>query len=122
MRSTSIIVHAESRPPHDYLHPTFQHSIISTRGLSAEVHVVRNGCFGDESQFELYNESEMRQRVEGNGGKSVTFPDLADRVADDLYTKRLALSTAAKVLPTGNRAELGRWRGEVRKVLLQLVA
>jgi CobQ/CobB/MinD/ParA nucleotide binding domain len=90
--------------------------------LTAEVHVVRNGYFGDESQFELYNESEMRQRVEGKGGKSVTFPDLADRVADDLYTKRLALSTAARVLPIGNRAELGRWRGEVRKVLLQLVA
>jgi hypothetical protein len=90
--------------------------------LTAEVHVVRNGYFGDESQFELYNESEMRQCVEGKGGKSVTFPDLADRVADDPYTKRLALSTAAKVLPIGNRAELGRWRGEVRKVLLQLVA
>jgi CobQ/CobB/MinD/ParA nucleotide binding domain len=90
--------------------------------LTAEVHVVRNGYFGDESQFELYNESEMRQCVEGRGGKSVTFPDLADCVADDLYTKRLALSTAATVLPIGNRAELGRWRGEVRKVLLQLVA
>jgi hypothetical protein len=34
MRSTSIIVHAEPRPPHDYFHPTFQHSIISTRGLT----------------------------------------------------------------------------------------
>jgi hypothetical protein len=34
---TSIIVHAERRPPHDYFHPTFQHSIISTRGLSANI-------------------------------------------------------------------------------------
>jgi hypothetical protein len=88
----------------------------------ASVHVVRNSYFGDESQFELYNASEMRELVEGRGGRSVTFPDLADRVADDLYTKRLAIRTAAKILPIGNRAELGRWKGEVRKMLLELVA
>ena len=44
-------------------------------------------------------------------------PDLADRVADDIYVRRISLKVAAKELPIGNRAELGRWRGEVRKVL-----
>jgi hypothetical protein len=52
----------------------------------------------------------------------VTLPDLADRVADDIYTQRLPLSVAAKTLPIGNRAELGRWRGEVRKVLAEVVS
>jgi hypothetical protein len=47
--------------------------------------------------------------------------DLADRVADDLYTQRLSIGAAAKALPIGNRAELRRWRGEVRKVLSQLL-
>ena len=89
---------------------------------SAEVHVVRNGYFGNEGKFELYNTSKVRDSVEQRGGKSVTLPDLADRVADDIYTQRLALSVAAKELPIGNRAELGRWRGEVRRVLTALVS
>jgi hypothetical protein len=88
----------------------------------ADVHVVRNGYFGNEGKFELYNASTLRDEVEGHGGKSVTLPDLADRVADDIYTKRLPLSVAAKTLPIGNRAELGRWRGEVRKVLAELLS
>jgi len=88
----------------------------------ADVHVVRNGYFGDERKFELYNTSKIREQVESRGGRSVTLPDLADRVADDLYTQRLALSAAAKVLPIGNRAELTRWRSEVKKVLVELVA
>jgi hypothetical protein len=89
---------------------------------SADVHVVRNGYFGDERKFELYNTSNVRTSIEKRGGKSVTFPDLADRVADDIYTQRLALSAAATALPIGNRAELGRWRGEVRRVLSELVS
>ena len=79
--------------------------------------MVRNGYFGDERKFELYNASKLRASIESRGGRSVTLPDLADRVADDLYTQRLSLEAAAKSLPIGNRAELARWRGEVRKVL-----
>src|SRR5580700_3638589 len=83
----------------------------------ADVHVVRNGHFGEERKFELYNGSKIREEIEGRGGKSITLPDLADRVADDIYSRRIPLMVAAKELPIGNRAELGRWRGEVRKVL-----
>jgi len=89
---------------------------------AAEVHVVRNAYFGEEARFELYNTSSLREVVESRGGKSITLPDLADRVADDLYTKRLPIGTAAKTLPIGNRAELGRWRGEALKVLAEVVA
>lgn len=83
----------------------------------ALVHVVRNAYFGEERQFELFQGSNVRALVEERGGKALTFPDLADRVADDLYTKRLSIAAAASSLPIGNRAELGRWRGEVRRVL-----
>jgi len=83
----------------------------------AQVHVVRNAYFGEERQFELYGNSKVKTVVESRGGRSVTFPGLADRVADDLYTQRMAIAVAAKSLPLGNRAELGRWRGEVRRVL-----
>lgn len=87
----------------------------------ADVHVVRNGYFGEERKFELYNASKVRTLIEERGGKSVTFPDLADRVADDIYTKRLPLTEAAKILPIGNRAELSRWRGEVQTVLAEVL-
>jgi hypothetical protein len=64
----------------------------------------------------------VRDTVRAGGGKSVLLPDLADRVADDLYTKRLTIEAAGKSLPIGNRAELARWRSEVSKTLAQVVS
>ena len=87
---------------------------------NAEVHVVRNGYFGDDKKFELYNGSKLRGSVERAGGKSLTFPDLADRVSDDIYSKRLPISKALKDLPIGNRAELTRWRNDVKKMLAEV--
>ena len=82
-------------------------------------HVVRNGYFGSEAKFQLYNESKIKQAIEQRGGKSVTFPDLADRVADDLYSMRLTIDKAAAsdALPFGNRAELLRWRELVHTMM-----
>lgn len=88
---------------------------------NAAVHVVRNGYFGEESKFELYNASKLRIAVEQRGGLSVTFPDLADRVCDDVYSQRMRIATAIKELPIGNRAELVRWRSVVKKVFAGLV-
>ena len=84
---------------------------------NAAIHVVRNGHFGEEKKFELYNGSKLRTAVEERGGQSVTFPDMADRVSDDIYSKRMSIAEALKELPIGNRAELTRWRNEVKKVL-----
>ena len=85
------------------------------------VNVVRNSYFGDEGKFELYNGSKLRESVEAAGGNSITFPDLADRVSDDLYSKRLSIEAAMKELPIGNRAELTRWRNEYKKTLGELI-
>jgi hypothetical protein len=90
----------------------YMHSLTDSR-----IHVVRNGYYGEEQKFELYNGSKLRSQVEKAGGKSITFPDLADRVSDDLYSKRLSIDVAMKLLPLGNRAELTRWRNEVHKVV-----
>lgn len=81
------------------------------------VHVVRNSYFGEEQKFELYNGSKTRTEIEERGGKSLTFPDLADRVSDDIYTNRMSIAAAIKELPIGNRAELTRWRKQVKRVL-----
>lgn len=80
-----------------------------------DVHVIRNGYFGPTERFELYGSSRIKVAIEERGGRSLTLPDLADRVSDQLYTQRMAISTALRELPLGNRAELLRWRAEVRK-------
>lgn len=87
----------------------------------SELHVIRNGHFGDEKKFELYNGSKIREAVEKKKGKSLLFPDLADRVSDDLYSKRLSIAKASADLPIGNRAELSRWRNECKKMFAEVV-
>jgi hypothetical protein len=77
---------------------------------NALVHVVRNGYFGEESKYQLYNASKIKATIESTGGKSLTFPDMADLLADDIYTKRLTIAKASADLPIGNRAELKRWK------------
>jgi hypothetical protein len=88
---------------------------------NAAIHAIRNSYFGDERKFELYNGSKIRKSIEERSGKSLTFPELADRVTDDLYTKRMSIDLACKELPLGNRAELLRWRNEVKRVFDQVV-
>jgi len=51
-----------------------------------------------------------------------TLPDLADRVADDIYSQRLTLSPRSQGATHWQRAELGRWRGEVRKMLARVLS
>jgi len=84
------------------------------------IHVIRNGHFGEENKFELYNGSKVRFSVEERGGKSLTFPNLSDRVSDDINNKRMSISMALKELPIGNRAELTRWRNEAKKMLNEI--
>ncbi len=86
-----------------------------------DLHVLRNAHFGDGSKFELYNGSKLRALLEERGGLSLNFPDLADRVSDDLYSNRMSIAVAAREMTIGNRAELARWRLEVKKVLSGVV-
>jgi MinD-like ATPase involved in chromosome partitioning or flagellar assembly len=87
---------------------------------NATVHVIRNLYHGSEEKFELYNRSKIRTALEQRGGKSLNFPDVADRVSDNLKNDRLSISKAAASLPLGSRAELLRWRGEYKKVIGEL--
>lgn len=86
-----------------------------------QIHVVRNGFFGAEEAFDLYNDSNLRRTIESEGGQSLVFPALASRVADDLYRNRLTIAAAMSALPLGNRAELNRWRTAVRQMFGGLV-
>ena len=83
------------------------------------VHVIRNGYFGDQSKFELYQSSTMPETIQQQGGKSLFLPDLADRVTDELYSKRITLAQAAGQMKIGDRVELQRWRGQIREMMVQ---
>lgn len=91
----------------------------------ALIHVIRNGHFGPAGKFELYNGSRFRERIEARGGRSLTFPDLADRVSDALRLGRLAIAKALDEreapIDFGSRLELERWREETRALLDEIV-
>jgi hypothetical protein len=87
----------------------------------AEVHVVRNMYLGAENKFELYNGSNMRAAIERAGGKSLNFPELADRVTDAMNKGRLTIAKACKELSFGDRMEVERWRDECREMLLEAI-
>jgi hypothetical protein len=87
----------------------------------AQVHVVRNMYLGAEKNFELYNGSKMRAAIEQNGGRSLNFPDVADRVTDAMNKGRLTIAKAVGDLSLGDRMELERWREECKTMLSEVI-
>jgi hypothetical protein len=81
------------------------------------VHVVQNGYFGEEKKYELYQSSTLRDRIANQNGKTLFLPDLADRVTDELYSKRITLAQATTQMKIGDRVELQRWRASVAEML-----
>jgi MinD-like ATPase involved in chromosome partitioning or flagellar assembly len=88
----------------------------------AEVHVVRNLYLGSEKKFELYNGSKMKAAIEGKGSKSISLPELADRVTDAMNKGRMTIEKATGELSLGDRMELERWREECAAMLSQVVS
>ena len=84
------------------------------------VHVCRNMFFGEPQRFDLYNSSKAREAVE-KAGKTLDFPAVASRVADWLYSKRMAIRTAHPEMPFGTRAELQRWRNRCAEMLTTVI-
>lgn len=87
----------------------------------AEIHVVRNMYLGAETKFELYNESKMRAAIEKTGGRSLNFPELADRVTDAMNKRRLTIAKACGELSLGDRMEIERWREECNEMLAGVI-
>jgi hypothetical protein len=87
----------------------------------AEIHVVRNMYLGAETKFELYNASKMRAEIEKVGGKSLNFPELADRVTDAMNKGRLTIAKACGELSLGDRMEVERWRDECKELLSEVI-
>src|SRR5262249_19357323 len=87
----------------------------------AQVHVVRNMYLGGEKTFELYNGSKMRAAIEQNGGRSLNFPEVADRVTDAMNKARLTIAKAVTELSLGDRMELERWRDDCKSMLSEVI-
>jgi hypothetical protein len=87
----------------------------------AEMHVVRNMYLGTEKKFELYNGSKMKATIEKSGGRSLNFPELADRVTDAMNKARLTIAKASAELSLGDRMELERWREECKTMLAEAI-
>jgi hypothetical protein len=87
----------------------------------AAIHVVRNMYLGTERKFELYNGSKMRASIEQGGGRSLNFPELADRVTDAMNKGRLTVAKAAGELSLGDRIELERWREECKEMFTEMI-
>ncbi len=86
-----------------------------------KIHVMRNAYFGEERKFELYNGNALKTEIEGVGGKSVTFPELADRITDRLYTERMTVAEAGgKGMLLGSQAQEQRWQRECAAVFAQM--
>jgi hypothetical protein len=84
------------------------------------IHVICNGYFGEAKKFELYEKSNIRQAITALGGKSLFLPDLADRVTDELYSKRITLVDAVQQVKLGDRVELQRWRDSVAAMFAEI--
>jgi len=86
-----------------------------------EVHVIRNLYWGDEAKFDMYNGSQLRKEIEGRGGRTLNFPDVADRVAEAINRERMPIHKAREDLPFGSRVELCRWQGEYRHMFAEVI-
>ncbi|AKS24098.1 MAG: putative mobilization protein (MobD) [Leptospirillum sp. Group II 'C75'] len=83
---------------------------------SAEVHVVRNLYFGAAHKFELFNDSKTRKELEERGGRILDFPEIADRIANELYSKRVSIAKCLDGAETGTRFILARWQNAVHQM------
>lgn len=92
----------------------------------AVTHVILNTYFGPADHFGLYRSLPVSGEIARRGGRVLALDRLADRVTQDLYSRRLSVARALRrggpdALPLGNRAELERWREEVARLFDALV-
>lgn len=92
-----------------------------TQSFAWRTHVLKNCFFGDASKFVLFDESKIKAALEAKGWKSIIFPELADRVADQLYTDRLTLEAANDAMFIANRHALARWREDIYENFSEII-
>lgn len=54
--------------------------------------------------------------------QTFNFPEVADRISDQLHTERLTIQKVIETAPIGNRAEVNRWVKECALIFDEVVA
>ncbi len=81
--------------------------------MPGRIDILLNGYFGEKEKFVHFNGLKSKEKILRAGGKVGWFPDLGDRVTDEMNIKRLTVAKALEEMSLSSRAELSRWRKEV---------
>ena len=79
----------------------------------ARSYVVKNGFFGADEDFDLYNGSKIRKTMTGD----CYLPELLSTAANVVYSQRKPLHELAEILPVGDRLLFEGWRRKAHKAL-----
>lgn len=83
--------------------------------------VVKNGYFGEETAFEMFDNSKIKTQIEQEGGTSMYLPSLPVIVRQKIKIDRLTLGEAQEKLTFGDRIFLEAWQKKVCKSLEQIL-
>ena len=83
------------------------------------IYFVMNCYWGPVSRFETWHTSALRTEILKNGGE-IAFPDIADRVVDDMHDRRMAWN-ALQDMPFGHIIEAQRVRRIFNTVLSPII-
>ena len=79
--------------------------------------VVKNGYFGDDAVFDVYNTSNLKTKIELTGCVSCYLSKLAPHVRQKIKLERKSFADAASILSFGDRIFLDAWRKKVHAFL-----
>jgi hypothetical protein len=85
------------------------------------VHVIKNGCWGAEGDFDVYNQSGEREAIEKAGGQTVVFPQVANRILRGFFNDRASLDVQSACATLGTRAEIDSWRRKTSSIFDKLL-
>ena len=79
--------------------------------------VIKNGYFGDDAVFDVYNTSHLKTKIELTGCVSYYLAALAPHVRQKIKLQRKSFADAASILSFGDRIFLDAWRKRVHAFL-----
>ena len=79
--------------------------------------VVKNGYFGADAVFNVYNTSNLKVKIEQGGCVSYYLAALAPHVRQKIKLERKSFADAANILSFGDRIFLDAWRNKVHAFL-----
>ena len=90
----------------------------ATQGIANHhMAVVKNGYFGADAVFDVYNTSNLKAKIEHGGCVSYYLAALAPHVRQKIKLERKSFADAANILSFGDRIFLDAWRKKIHAFL-----